>query len=289
MKKSKVCVIVLISIFTLGLIITSIYFAYKSNETNPNMYTIISGWISGIATLIIGILTVWLNFKIDKESKRKDAIRDKEVKEQYVNQLKLNASPIIFFESIENFSLSNGIIMSDNEFVNRLLDKKPNKKIISANAGFSFELVFKSPKVENVENIYIESCELYIKSDNNFGNKYSCRFDNYSSNKSANLKYKDNGSLICHTDLLFLEENETTIYEYIKSIIGKKNEIVFMMNLIASNSLGLSKTYRCSFYFKLINEELTEFDGVNYKLEIVNNVMWAEEVKVIPKTYEINK
>ena len=52
--------------------------------------------------------------------------------------------------------------------------------------------------------------------------------------------------------------------------------------------MGLSKTYRCSFYFKLINAELTEFDGVNYELEIVNNVMWAEEVKVIPKTCENN-
>ena len=89
MKKStKIILIIISSLLILASIITSIYFACKSNGQNANLYTIISGWISGIATFVIGLLTLWLTNKIDKESKRKDDMRDKELKEQYINQLK---------------------------------------------------------------------------------------------------------------------------------------------------------------------------------------------------------
>lgn len=284
MKKTiRYIFISVVALLILVSIIISIYFACESSGQDANIYTIISGWISGIATLIIGLLTLWLTNKIDKESSRKDALRDKEMKEQYENQLKLTASPIMYFENIEllNFSQA-GMLISNNEHVNRLLDKEIDKgeEIISAESGFSFEFVFKTPKPENIENIYVKSLDLYIKKEDSFGDEYKHRFVNYSTNKSANLKYKDNGSLVCHTDLLYLEEDEDDVVRQFDAISGQKNMVVFMVELIASNSLGLSKSYKCGFYFNITDKKKLDYDFTNYKIKIKDNVMWAEEVKI---------
>lgn len=255
-KKSKVIIVILTSIFILASIVLSVYFSCKSSGQNTNLFTIISGWISGIATLIIGLLTLWLTYKIDKVSKKSEELRDKEQKEQYINQLKLTASPIIYFEAIEllNFS-ENGIIISNNEHVNRLLDEEVSREVIVADKQFSCEFVFKTPKAENTENIYIKSVDFYIKKLDGFSDEYYHRFVNYSLNKSANLKYKDNGSLVCHTDLLYLDDKDDDILEKLNSVVGKNNIVTFLVDLIASNSLGLSKSYRCGFYFNIVDKE----------------------------------
>lgn len=281
MKKStKIILIIVSSLLIVASIITSIYFACKSKGQNANLYTIISGWISGVATFVIGLLTLWLTNKIDKESKRKDDMRDKELKEQYINQLKLSANPIIYFENIEKVSFdANNMLISNHEFVNRLLDKEIDKKVISSTAGLSFELVFKTPKAESVENIYVESIDLIVKDQDNFGQLYTHKFTNYSDNKKANLKYKDNGSLECHADLLLMDNYED-IFGHFDDVVGKNNQIVFMTELIASNSLGLSKKYKCAFYFNLVKKEVGELDFINYEIEMKDNVMWAEEVVV---------
>ena len=127
MKTKKIICSIIISLFIVSLIVASIYYAYKSSGQNPNLYTIISGWVSCFATLIIGFFTIWLTYKIDMVSKKNEELRNNEQKQQYINQLKLTANPIIYFENIEMMSYSrNTINISNNEYVNRLLDKNSN-------------------------------------------------------------------------------------------------------------------------------------------------------------------
>lgn len=264
----------------MSLIVASIYYAYKSSGQNPNLYTIISGWISCFATLIIGFLTIWLTYKIDMVSKKNEELRNNEQKQQYINQLKLTANPIIYFENIEMMSYSrNTINISNNEYVNRLLDKNPNTNHIQASSGLFFDIVFKTPKAENVENIYIESINFSIKKQDNFGIIYNHSFINNSKNKKANLKYKENGSLICHTDLLLIED-DSEFFNYLESVVGKNNQIVLMTELVASNSLGVYKKYSCAFYYNIISKEITERNIINYEIKNVDNVMWVDSVSV---------
>ena len=279
-KTKKIICSIIISLFIASLIVASIYYAYKSSGQNPNLYTIISGWVSCFATLIIGFLTIWLTYKIDMVSKKNEELRNNEQKQQYINQLKLTANPIIYFENIEMMSYSrNTINISNNEYVNRLLDKNPNTNHIQASSGLFFDIVFKTPKAENVENIYIESINFSIKKQDNFGIIYNHSFINNSKNKKANLKYKENGSLICHTDLLLIED-DSEFFNYLESVVGKNNQIVLMTELVASNSLGVYKKYSCAFYYNIISKEITERNIINYEIKNVDNVMWVDSVSV---------
>ena len=279
-KTKKIICSIIISLFIVSLIVASIYYAYKSSGQNPNLYTIISGWLSCFATLIIGFLTIWLTYKIDMVSKKNEELRNNEQKQQYINQLKLTANPIIYFENIEMMSYSrNTINISNNEYVNRLLDKNPNTNHIQASSGLFFDIVFKTPKAENVEKIYIESINFSIKKQDNFGIIYDHSFINNSKNKKANLKYKENGSLICHTDLLLIED-DSEFFNYLESVVGKNNQIVLMTELVASNSLGVYKKYSCAFYYNIISKEINERNIINYEIKNVDNVMWADSVSV---------
>ena len=241
-----------------------------------------SGWISGIATLIIGILTLWLTNKIDKVSKAKDAQREKELNEQYKNQLKMAVSPTIYFKNIESFNFSNHpIIISNNEFVNRLLDSAVEEKVISASGYISFELIFNTPKPENVENIFIKNVEFTVKNEDDFKDDARHTFMNYSSNKKANLKYNSSGNLECHTDLLILQEEKIKeLFTAINKSVGTNKNVVLVINLTASNSLGVHKDYRCGFYFKLLDKKDLEYGNYKYSVEMVDDFMWVEEVSL---------
>lgn len=271
----------IITILLLLLIVTlSIIGAYKSNGANTNLYTIISGWISGIATLIIGILTLWLTNKIDMVSKAKDEQREKELNEQYQNQLKMTANPTIYFNNIKSFHFANHpIIISNNEFVNRLLDKKVENKVVSASGYISFELVFNTPKPENVENIFIKNIEFIVKNEDGFKDGIRQVFENYTINKNANLKYNNSGCLECHTDLLILEEDKIEkLFTVINQAVSTNQNVVLITHLTASNSLGVHKDYRCGFYFKLLDKKDLEFEDYKYSIQMIDNFMWAEEV-----------
>lgn len=279
-KRKKFIIFIVATIITLGLFYISVKCACKSDGVNTNPYTIISGWIGGFSTLIIGFLSLYLTNKIDKMSKQKDLLRDKELKQQYINTLKLNASPIIYFENIEHLNyLENGMIISNNESVNRLLDRESENESITAVGGFSFDLIFKTPKAENVENIHINAIDFYIKKTDGFSNEYKHRFNNYSSNCCTNLKYTDSGCLACHTDLLYLQEDEEVI-DALNNVVGKENMIVLMVELTASNALGLYKNYSCGFYFNISTKTNGKYGITNYNVNMKDNVMWAKEVVV---------
>ncbi len=279
-KTKKIVFTIIISLFIVGLMVVSIYSACKSSGRNANLYTIISAWISFFATFVIGFLTLWLTYKIDRITKKNDELRDKEQRQQYINQLKLNASPIIYFENIEHLNyLETGMIISNNESVNRLLDRESKNKRITAVGGFSFDLIFKTPKPENVENIHINAVDFYIKKTDGLSNEYKHSFNNYSSNCCANLKYTDSGCLACHTDLLYLQDDEEVI-DALNNVVGKENIIVLKVELTASNALGLYKNYSCGFYFNISTKTNGKYGITNYNVNMKDNVMWAKEVVV---------
>ena len=45
----------------IGLFVTNVICAIKSNNSNANLFTAISGWVSAIATVVLGCIAVWQN------------------------------------------------------------------------------------------------------------------------------------------------------------------------------------------------------------------------------------
>lgn len=251
-------------------------------KCNSNVFTVVSAIIGAVSSIYIGYATINLTKKINDISQHRDKEKEKELKEQYANQLKLTANPIIYFDSIDRFNISsNLIVVTDKELVNRLTDIKFSGENHVSNGRISMELNFSSPKPESVENIYIKDVRLIIKKEDPMDEAGSVLFINNSTNNSAKLKYKNNGVLECHMDLLVTEEETfDELITMIDECYESKNMVVLLVNLTASNSLNVSKDYECGFYFTLESKLDLKYDTTNFKLKIEDYVMWFDSVKI---------
>lgn len=72
MKKSHK---ILIIVFVFALMITNVIFAIIfMGSDGANIFTAISGWISGIATIVLGLIAFWQNKQYKKQN---DAYQEK--------------------------------------------------------------------------------------------------------------------------------------------------------------------------------------------------------------------
>lgn len=67
--KAKVIKFILICAIILGIVafILNIVYAFKSQNREANIYTAISGWVSGISTIILGVIAFYVNSKYKKD------------------------------------------------------------------------------------------------------------------------------------------------------------------------------------------------------------------------------
>lgn len=65
----KILAIIFSIILVASACLVNMYFACKYNTEFPNIFTAISGWISGIATIVLGVIAFWQNkrYKVDSE------------------------------------------------------------------------------------------------------------------------------------------------------------------------------------------------------------------------------
>ncbi|MEA5001605.1 MAG: hypothetical protein VB017_06955 [Endomicrobiaceae bacterium] len=152
MKKIFI-IAVIIFIIIVGLL-WNIYSAYISGD-NANIYTAISGWVSGLATIILGIIALVQNF-IFKNTNEKNAIKyDLSNK---LNQLKDAMEKVNIIIDADEF-LSIGL-----EYMHNLEDWKDSKiyEKVKTNIRYKYvyykkanELAFLCRKI-NVDNLFFE-------------------------------------------------------------------------------------------------------------------------------------
>ena len=278
-RKTKIIVSIIVALILVGLFVFTLCFSYNSDGANSNFFTIISGWISFIATTLIGGLTIYLTIRIERESKRKDELRRNELKEEYVNDLKLKANPVLSVKEIKNFSFFlNDYKYESSKFKdmnNFVLDDdiKDKRQIYNVAAFF---LSFNSPKVENIEKIYIKKCK-FTSSTSDEKDEYTITFKNYSSSNKTILSYNDNVTVSVPVYLSFTTKKKRQIFiDNVCSFEKYYKKIQLDINLIASNTLGLSKSYRC-----LITFIIAPKDRLNqiYSIKMVSSSMCPDAVK----------
>lgn len=300
MKKWIIVIFILLGFVA---ICTCIGFAHTFNS---NTATIVSGSLGFLATMIIGILTYALTKKIDSENKRLENLRnkerksleklqDREKKEQYVNDLKLKANPVIFYKNIHAVLISKTTyLISTNESINRLINipVAPDEKIITMSGSFSFLLEFNSPRTDCVERITVKNCSLRIRNTEN-RTVYKCSevFVNPSFNQGSNIRYSGDGNLLCYVELLFSEEKDLVeLQKQCDAIINSNNYIVLQMEIVASNSFGLYKEYNdCEFKFIIKNLSHGPNRKVLYEIGVGEHCMWPGPVEYLPNKQKSKK
>lgn len=256
--------------------IVNILFSIIYINDASNIFTAVSGWISAIATFVVGYISLQYTNEIEK-------IKDKENKKNINNQLKIQTNPVMFFNSIKNFAITEcPITIIKEELINRLVSEKFESELYTGDNSFSMDLVFTAPKPENIEVVKIEDVRLSYNEycGDSWENRETVEYYNCSSKMGSNIKYGNLNEISVNLQLI---NSKNTQNLFKKKVSNSENYINYslIVNMVCSNSFGVSKRYKCGFKFKITNEKIVEECILLYDVNVFESSVWTDEVKII--------
>lgn len=255
--------------------IVNVLFSIIYKDDALNIFTAVSGWISAIATFVVGYISLQYTNEVEK-------VKEKENKKNINNQLKIQTNPVVFFDSIKNFEISYcPITIVKDEVVNRLVSEKFESDDYTGDNGISMDLVFTAPKPENIEIVKITSAKLIFNEycGDSWENSEEVKYYNCSTEMDSNVKYGNLNEISVNLQLIN-SQNTQNLFEKKVSNIGNYINYSLIIDMICSNSFGVSKKYECCFKFTITKKTLVEGCIFLCDVKLFDSSVWIDEVKI---------